>query len=418
MTPLPPLFTRIACVLALGFAGVAARAAAPRIDADFPGGNIIVDGIEGDTAFLRPDLRDTQGDWFYWAFRVRGAAGRTLTFTFASDRFSARGPAVSADGGKTWRWLGRAVVRNSAFRHTFGPGDDDVRFSVGMPYTEEHLRAFLQQTAIRGEVRQETLTRTPKGRDVELLSFGRLDGEPRFRVFFAARHHACEMMANYTLEGVIAAVLAEDEVGRWFRAHVECRAVPFMDKDGVEDGDQGKNRRPHDHNRDYAGEPIYASVAAVKRMLPAWSDGKLRVALDLHCPALRGRGHEVIHFVGGPEADHWARATRLAQLLENLTAAGPLSSRVSDNLAWGQSWNKGEDRLGHSFGSWVRTVPGLRVGSTLEIPYARANGQEVNSDAARAFGRALAAAIRAYLLEDGGDSPTRITGSRSAPADR
>jgi hypothetical protein len=105
----------------------------PRIDAAFPGGNIIVDGIEGDTAFLRPDLRDTQGDWFYWAFRVRGAAGRTLAFTFASDRFSARGPAVSADGGKTWRWLGRAVVQNRTFRHTFGPGDEDVRFSVGMP---------------------------------------------------------------------------------------------------------------------------------------------------------------------------------------------------------------------------------------------------------------------------------------------
>ena len=127
------VLARIACFLALGFASVAARAAAPRIDAAFPGGNIIVDGIEGDTAFLRPDLRDTQGDWFYWAFRVRGAAGRTLTFTFASDRFSARGPAVSADGGKTWRWLGRAVVQNRTFRHTFGPGDEDVRFSVGMP---------------------------------------------------------------------------------------------------------------------------------------------------------------------------------------------------------------------------------------------------------------------------------------------
>jgi len=75
MTPLPPVFSRIACVIVLGFSAVAVRAAAPRIDAGFPGGNIIVDGIEGDTVFLRPDLRDTQGDWFYWAFRVRGSAG-------------------------------------------------------------------------------------------------------------------------------------------------------------------------------------------------------------------------------------------------------------------------------------------------------------------------------------------------------
>ena len=399
-----PRFTlvlaRAAALLALAFAA-AAHAAAPRIDAAFPGGNILVDGLEGDTVFLRPDLRDTQGDWFYWAFRVRGAAGRTLAFTFASDRFTARGPAISTDGGKTWRWLGRAVVQNRSFRHTFGAGEDDVRFSVGMPYTAEHLHAFLQLPAVRGAVRVETLTRTAKGRDVELLTFGQLAGAPRFRIFLAARHHACEMMASYALEGLIAAVLAEDEVGRWFRAHAECRAVPFVDKDGVEDGDQGKNRRPHDHNRDYAGEPIHASVAALKRMLPAWSDGKLRIALDLHCPFLRGRGHEVIHFVGGPEAEPWARATRLAQLLEAQTAGGPLSSRVRDNLAWGTAWNKGEDRLGHSFGSWVRGLPGVRVGSTIEIPYANANGQEVNAESARALGRALAAALRAYLLEDG-----------------
>lgn len=399
MPPFPLAFTRTAFGLALGLAAFSARGAEPQIDAAFPGGNIIVDRIEGDTVFLRQDLRDTQGDWFYWAFRVRGAADRTLAFTLASDKFGARGPALSVDGGRTWRWLGAEAVKNRTFRHTFAPGEEDVRFSMGMPYTEAHLRAFLQQAG-PGAVRQETLCRTKLGRSVELLHFGRLAGEPRFRVFISARHHACEMMANYELEGVISAVLADDELGRWWRDHVECRAVPFMDKDGVEDGDQGKNRKPHDHNRDYAGEPIYASVAAVKKMLPAWAGGRLKVALDLHCPGLRGRGHEAIQLIGGPEADFWARATRFSQLLEELSAPGPLSFRTSDNLAWGQSWNKGEGGLGKSFGSWVRTIPGLRIGTTIELPYATANGQEVNAESARAFGRTLAAAIRRYLLED------------------
>jgi len=31
------------------------------VDADFPGGNIIVEGLDGDTIFLRQDLRDTEG---------------------------------------------------------------------------------------------------------------------------------------------------------------------------------------------------------------------------------------------------------------------------------------------------------------------------------------------------------------------
>ncbi|MGH7958016.1 MAG: M14 family zinc carboxypeptidase, partial [Opitutaceae bacterium] len=280
-------------------------------------------------------------------------------------------------------------------------------FSMGMPYTEANLKAFLQQHAASTALEQETLCQTRKGRSVELLRFGKLDGEPRHRVFFTARHHACEMMASYALEGVIQAALADDETGKWFRENVELRAVPFMDKDGVEDGDQGKNRRPHDHNRDYAGEPLYASVAAVKKMLPAWSGGKLKIALDLHCPALRGRENEIIHFVGGPDAGLWRRATRLSQLLEELSAQSPLRFRESDNLPFGKSWNTarfGVASIEKSFGHWVGTLPGLRIGATLELPYAASSGQEVNAETARAFGRNVAAAVRAYLMETESDA--------------
>ena len=373
-----------------------------KIDAAFPGGNIKVDRIDGNTALLRHDLRDTSGDWFYWAFRVRGAVGRTLGFTFASDKFSARGPAISTDGGVTWKWMGREAVQDRTFSHTFAAGADDVRFSMGMPYTEANLTAFLRQHAASPALKQEILCQTEKGRGVELLRFGKLNGEPRLRIFLTARHHACEMMASYELEGIIQAALADDEAGKWFRENVEFRAVPFMDKDGVEDGDQGKNRKPHDHCRDYVGEPLYASVAAVKKMLPEWSGGKLKIALDLHCPGLRGRGHEEIHFVGGPEADLWQRATRLSQLLEELSAKGPLNFRERDNLPFGRSWNTAKAGIERNFGTWVGTIRGLRIGAALELPYATAGGQEVNAETARAFGRTLAAAIRAYLMEDNG----------------
>ena len=66
-----------------------------------------------------------------------------------------------------------------------------------------------------------------------------------------ARHHACESMASHVLEGILSGVLADDDCGRRWREGWQVVAAPFMDKDGVEDGDQGKNRRPHDHNRDY-----------------------------------------------------------------------------------------------------------------------------------------------------------------------
>ena len=55
-----------------------------KIDSDFPGGNIVVERIEGDTLVLCPDMRDTAGSWFYWAFRIRGAAGRRLVVRFSA----------------------------------------------------------------------------------------------------------------------------------------------------------------------------------------------------------------------------------------------------------------------------------------------------------------------------------------------
>ena len=87
-------------------AAVGAREEAPVfIDAEFPGGNIIVDRVEGDIVHVRPDLRDTEGWWFYWNFRVSGVAEkRTLTFDFGErSPIGVHGPAVTIDTAMRWR---------------------------------------------------------------------------------------------------------------------------------------------------------------------------------------------------------------------------------------------------------------------------------------------------------------------------
>ncbi len=58
------------------------RAEDVQIDANFPSGNIVVEKIKEDVVTVHQDRRDTKEFWFYWCFRVRGAAGRTLTFNF------------------------------------------------------------------------------------------------------------------------------------------------------------------------------------------------------------------------------------------------------------------------------------------------------------------------------------------------
>ena len=73
-----------------------------KVDDRLPAGNIVFEKVVNDTVYIHQDLRGAEKDWFYWAFRVRGAQGRKLTFVFTkSDVVGFRGPVVSVDKGKT-----------------------------------------------------------------------------------------------------------------------------------------------------------------------------------------------------------------------------------------------------------------------------------------------------------------------------
>jgi len=135
------------------------------IDADFPGGNILVEQLDGDRAVLRPDWRDSSW-WFYWYFRASGAAGRTVRFELRDPNWvlSALGPCVSTDG-ETWAWLGPPEAVNT-FTYAFAPAVDAAWFTIGLPYLERHLRAFL---AARPAIRVATLAVSERGRPIEHL---------------------------------------------------------------------------------------------------------------------------------------------------------------------------------------------------------------------------------------------------------
>jgi hypothetical protein len=380
------------------------------IDADYPGGNILVEKIDGDIVELQQDLRDTEGWWFYWNFRVTGAAGRTLTFRFG-DRspIGVHGPAVSTDEGRNWKWLGAESVKDASFSYAFPTNAGAVRFCFAIPYLEADLREFLKAHAGNRHLKVEELAVSQKGRPIERLHVGRLDGNPRHRVALTARHHACESIASFSLEGILAAVLSDTADGRWFRQHVEILAVPFMDKDGVEDGDQGKNRKPHDHNRDYGQKSIYPSVIALKKFVPDWSQGRLWLFMDMHCPNFRGGGdnpgsNERIFFARGPDSDQMSELDKFSRILEEVQT-GPLKYSARYNLPWGQKWNKTAPGQIRTSRSWFAIQPGILWAATIEIPYANVGGPEpVSADGARALGRDLAAAIRRYLESQEQDS--------------
>lgn len=154
LLPAVPLF---GCYLLVVTAGAAELAVTIR--ADFPGGNVSVLQNDGATVQVTPDLRGGQ-PWFYWHFAATASQPGRVTFVFpATPRIGVRGPAVSLDDGRTWRWLGTDNVvfaapagngeasKRESFAYDFTAEHLTVRFAVAIPYLQDNLTAFLKAHA-------------------------------------------------------------------------------------------------------------------------------------------------------------------------------------------------------------------------------------------------------------------------------
>lgn len=360
------------------------------IDAGIPGGNIIVQSISGHDISLRNDLRDTKGQWFYWKFRARFAEPGDYRFRIGEGpSIGSRGPAISADHGLSWTFLGRDCVDYSkeTFVYHCGEVPQERLFCVCIPYLQSDLGRFLSAQPA-GVLRVGTLCQTRQGRAVELLSLGH--NQAPLRVLLTCRHHCNESMANYVIEGILREFIQHPDL----YGDIFTQVVPFVDKDGVENGDQGKNRIPHDHNRDYGPLTVHIETRAIMALVDRQ---RYHLMIDLHCPWLRGKDNEAVYFVGKNDARLQAGIDRFSQLLSDV--APPHAPHfTSDDIPFGSSWNTGSNySQGKGFTLWAGERPWAPDSMSVEIPFALASGQPFDADGARDLGRAFAQTIRRFL---------------------
>lgn len=361
-----PIRYLIVLTIVVGAAQPASSVEPIAINANYPGGNVIVEKIEGDVVTLKPDLRGGR-DWFYWSFECQTKTRRKLRFVLPDKRtmkyIGMQGPAISNDGGKTWDWLGSDTVDGPAFECAFEP-EKPLRLSVTIPYMQSSLDRFLNEHKDNEHLTVTELAKTRGGRAVELLQIGK-PGDDRIPVLMTARHHACETMASYLLEGFLRAALSDTKAGRLFRDRYVLYCVPIVDKDGVHNGDQGKNRNPHDHNRDYIDPPseagpLYPEVTAIMKLRE--SKG-IRIAVDFHCPTLWMDYHQVIYFVGPKDvpANNHANVTQLATRIKaEFPKTAPRGGLVL---------LKSKRTPGH-FSDHFSQAESAIMATTLEFPYA------------------------------------------------
>ncbi len=353
-----------------------------RVVTDFEGANCQVLSVAENSVMLDVELRDTTTDWFYWCFRVEGAAGRTITFTFPSTvRVGYRGAAVSHDY-EAWHWQYEdAGHEGDHFTYTFAEGEEAVWFAHDMLYRPARFMRFAAAQGL--DIR--TLCTSERGRAVPYVEFG----AGKETILLTSRHHACEATGSYVLEGVLSALLADETFTRY---RVVC--VPFVDYDGVVDGDQGKNRAPFDHNRDYhRGETArYASVRELQAVADA---SRLRFAFDFHSPWHLGGRNDTLFIpvkFDGEMAERIARFSRLWET-ETRKSIGALPHDAADDMPAGMEWNT----LGAPcFGTYMGES-GAELSFTVETPYFRAHDTYFSPDAAIETGKCIVRALKRYI---------------------
>jgi hypothetical protein len=355
---------------------------APTITTTFPGGNASVQRYEGNAVHLSPDLRG-DNPWFYWYFEAAAVQPGRVRFVFPekvagfiNGAIGYQGPAISLDGGKTWKWLGTDTVKDNAFTYDFTKKGEAVRFAVTIPYVKSDLDTFLEQHAKNPHLKKSVLTKSRGGRAVELLRIG-TPGPGKEALLLTARHHAAETIASYVLEGMLGEAMSDTPAGENFRKRYVLYAVPFVDKDGVENGDQGKNRKPHDHNRDYGEKSIYPEVQAIQKL---HADLAFRYALDLHGPTLVMKDHQVMYFLGDKSkpANNHANVSMFAERIQsNLPKTAPAGPLV---------WLRDGTVPASSFSGYFGTQDGVVMAATLEIPFAPP-GKATDPASCRRYGR-------------------------------
>ncbi|MEQ6119176.1 M14 family zinc carboxypeptidase [Reichenbachiella sp. MALMAid0571] len=368
-----------------------------KIESDFPGGNIIISKITQDTAYIKPDLSLNEREWFHWYFKTLNISGKRVTFKFEQNNvFTKYGPAYSINNDRTWKWYGESRITNNSFTYSFNEEDTIAYFSVSIPYTEKNFNEFLSNVKNPDLIEKSTLCLTDEGRKVEKILISPSGDEPKQRVVITARHHACESSASFVLEGIIESVLNEKNL-EYLRENVEFLILPFMDKDGVENGEQGKYRAPRDHNRDYDSVSLYQTTATIRNQIPEWGDGKIVMTLDIHSPWVLGGDNETIYMVGVEYSQFEKEQMKFSHLLEK-NAWEDLKYYHKNFMPFGVSWNTNKNySQGLSFMEWGLTLNGVLMSTTLEIPFANVSGATFSADGGRGFGKTVAYSIKEYL---------------------
>ncbi len=363
--------------------------------------------LEGDrwtVRFMSEPRTSPQPLWFH--LEAEGSGGRTVRFLWqnagsclglgSEESLGNVRPVVRLDKGE-WRRASTTELEESPAGgwmlavETPAPCDRAAA-AFCYPYGPEEFRRTVAE--LEGIWTEEHLGLTGGGRVLPAVEArtGAENGERG--VYLCARQHAGETPGSWVLDGVLRAV-AEPE-GDLPLQELRWRAAPFVDLDGVTEGDYGKDALPRDFNRTWSSLTLRPEILAIQRDIRRFADRVQRLlVLDLHAPGGGERG--LYYFLPGEERP--SRQRRIVEgFLPRLAAEFPElpAERLSRVPNYPSRWSTAQ-----TLGSWVWDaldgVPGVSLETSYHALYEDGPiGREDYRSIGRGVGRAAARWVMSF----------------------
>jgi len=223
------------------------------ISSAFDGGNIRLVAIDGNRVDLEI-VKDNASDFYQWfSFRLTGAAGHEVELRI----LNCAGAAYPL-GWENYRaclsydreeWVRTDTsYEGGILTIRMIPEANSVWLAYFAPFTMEMHHDLVATAAAHPAVRYRSLGQSLDGQEIDYLSIG----EGPLQVWYYARQHPGESMAEWWMEGAIERLLDDsDPVSRRLRDRATFHIVPNMNPDGTRRGHLRTNAVGTNLNREW-----------------------------------------------------------------------------------------------------------------------------------------------------------------------
>jgi hypothetical protein len=292
---------------------------------------------------------------------------------------------LSWDDGRSWSRSGDA---QPPYRIDIqGP---NLEVSRNLPYPYARLQQWQDQ--VRGRLDRvghlQTLCLSPQQRAVPIF----VTHAPRPDaplIWVQARSHAFESHSSHVAEALIHWLLGDE--ARPLRERAVVCVVPMIDVDAVAAGSGGKERTPHDPNRDYSIDH-YPQVRSIKQRLQQLTQShRLRIFIDLHSPWFHTLS---LWFIGRQTPEHVAPiAERFPRILDRIQAANSWHHELRPQKPRAEQVGPVEPRTSTA---WAKRLSPDAIAMTMEIPHhVDGHGRSITPQGLVDYARALGLSFEA-----------------------